>query len=152
MQILTTFGIIKFYSVLLPFVLSVSYQVPSEDGCRIFKKGYKNKTMKSLLIKYFYGIINCKNISLNHFSPISHFFTPRKRQRFSDEFRRYRNVTLDLNGLILNSFGNVYICKLHTECFQLCYFTGITHLICTSSTWVIELIGLMMRFIIIGLN
>ena len=41
---------------------------------------------------------NAKKCSLTHFSPVSHFYTPWKRQKtfgFSDVFRGYRNVTLD---------------------------------------------------------
>ena len=37
-------------------------------------------------------------INLIHFNPVSHFYTPWKRQKtkdFSDVFRGYRNVTLD---------------------------------------------------------
>ena len=40
-------------------------------------------------------------ICLTHFTPMLHFYVPWKRQKtmFSDVFRRYRNVTLDWNGL-----------------------------------------------------
>ena len=37
-------------------------------------------------------------LELTHFNPVSHFYTPRKRQKtkgFSNVFRGYRNMTLD---------------------------------------------------------
>ena len=56
--------------------------------------------------RYFIDKFLLYHTSLTHFSPVSHFYTPWKRQktfgfltfsgvRFSDVFRGYRNVTLD---------------------------------------------------------
>ena len=42
-----------------------------------------------LLVRY----VSSQSPLLTHFSPVTHFYTPRKR--FSDVFRGYANVTLD---------------------------------------------------------
>ena len=60
----------------------------------------KNKSFSHIFLKLF-GV-SCHayrtNFSLTHFSPVSQFSTPWKRQKtkdFSDVFRGYRNGTLD---------------------------------------------------------
>ena len=75
--------------------------------------------MSSVIVRHLYLLVTLYVIRislgfhshLTHFSPVSHFYTPWKRQKtkgfltlFSDVFRRYRNVTLAWNGLIVCHF------------------------------------------------
>ena len=102
---------------------SLAYPALSQGGCEIFEKGNSNKMMKFLLIVYFHGTMNYKNIFfLNSvLSKALQSLCTAKSKNKSNAFTYTFNRNLCFNSSFKTRFKNLFwfkssIPKKYTTC------------------------------------